>query len=326
MEQIPLVSIIMPVYNAREYLHQSIGSILAQTCGDFELILIDDGSRDDSLEICRKYAEADSRIRVLHKENGGPGAARNFGLDRARGEYILFVDSDDTVEARCLEVTVGLAQQHQAEAVFYNFDILTPEGRILESGQEHPIRDGLYTPDEVFGLTYEKNGYVFSLLCDKLLKRSCFENLRFLPLRMCEDEVLFPRLLARCDRVCMTEQILYHYYHRSGSVMHQSFGTRNMDQLYAYFDRFQFYLQTDRRELSHIAGRTYWDNLRQHCIKYDLKDRALGREWQSAKKQFNSVLFHLWRNPQITWKDKLQQILFFFSPSAFKRYIQYRSK
>lgn len=94
----PKISVIVPVYNAEKYLHRCIDSILNQTFPDFELLLIDDGSKDQSGEICDEYAKKDSRVKVFHKENGGVSSARNVGIDNAVGEYICFCDSDDWVE------------------------------------------------------------------------------------------------------------------------------------------------------------------------------------------------------------------------------------
>lgn len=91
----PKVSVIVPVYNAGKYLHRCIGSIMAQTYTDFELLLVDDGSTDGSGKICDEYAQKDSRIRVFHKENGGAASARNVGLDNACGEWIAYIDGDD---------------------------------------------------------------------------------------------------------------------------------------------------------------------------------------------------------------------------------------
>ena len=93
----PKISIIIPVYNTENYLHCCIDRILAQTYTDFELLLIDDGSTDKSSKICDEYAEKDSRIRVIHKENGGANAARKLGIEKANGEYVIFVDSDDSI-------------------------------------------------------------------------------------------------------------------------------------------------------------------------------------------------------------------------------------
>lgn len=322
----PKVSIIMPVYNGQNYLLQSVGSILLQTYEDFELILVDDGSKDDSYAVCLKLAEQDARIRLFQKENGGPGSARNYGLDRATGEYILFADADDVLEHTCLETAIALAQGNDADAVIYNFDVLTPEGEIIEAGEVHPIKNTVLSAEEVFALTYQKNGYVFPILCNKLLKRDCFADLRFLPLRMCEDEVIFPRLMDRCKRICMTGQVLYHYYERSGSVMHQQFSARNFDQLFSYFDRYAFYLETGREALAHMAGRSYWENVRQHCILCDFSDKNIQKEHKKAKNHFNSVFFKLLKNPQLCFKEKIHIWVYFASPTLYKRYILFRSK
>ena len=101
--QVPLVSIIVPVYNAEEYLNRCVDSILSQTMTDFELLLIDDGSKDDSGRICDEYSEKDARVRVFHKPNGGVSSARNLGLDNAKGKWITFVDADDRCSCNYLE-------------------------------------------------------------------------------------------------------------------------------------------------------------------------------------------------------------------------------
>ena len=95
-ERTPLISVIVPIYKAEKYLHRCVDSLLAQTFQDFEVLLVDDGSPDRSGEICDEYAKKDSRVRVFHKENGGVGSARNLGLKASKGEWIAFLDSDDT--------------------------------------------------------------------------------------------------------------------------------------------------------------------------------------------------------------------------------------
>ena len=102
----PTISVIVPVYNAEKYLRRCIDSVLAQTYADFELLLIDDGSKDKSGEICDEYAQKDARVRVFHKENGGVSSARNLGLDNAKGEWVTFVDSDDYIKSRFLESAI----------------------------------------------------------------------------------------------------------------------------------------------------------------------------------------------------------------------------
>lgn len=122
------VSVIVPVYQVEAYLAKCLDSILAQTFTDFELILVDDGTRDDCPRIMMRYAAMDARIRCIHKENGGLSSARNAGLDIARGEYIAFVDSDDTVEPTMLADAVAAAQRTGAQLVIYNYRLVTENG------------------------------------------------------------------------------------------------------------------------------------------------------------------------------------------------------
>lgn len=122
------VSVIVPVYQVEAYLAKCLDSILAQTFTDFELILVDDGTRDDCPRIMTRYAAMDARIRCIHKENGGLSSARNAGLDIARGEYIAFVDSDDTVEPTMLADAVAAAQRTGAQLVIYNYRFVTEDG------------------------------------------------------------------------------------------------------------------------------------------------------------------------------------------------------
>ena len=115
----PLISIIVPVYNTEKYLHRCIDSILIQTFTDFELLLIDDGSKDRSGEICDEYAKNDSRVRVFHKENGGVSSARNLGLDNAKGEWISFVDADDYLNDDSLSI---LSQNLDVDLIIASYE------------------------------------------------------------------------------------------------------------------------------------------------------------------------------------------------------------
>lgn len=125
----PMVSIIMPVYNVEKYIRGSIDSVLAQTYTDFELIIVDDGSPDYSPQICDEYASKNNRIRVIHKLNGGLSSARNTGVDHANGKYILFIDSDDTIEPDLLEKVVPVAEKENADVTIFGIKtVVTKNG------------------------------------------------------------------------------------------------------------------------------------------------------------------------------------------------------
>lgn len=190
-----LVSIIVPVYNAEKYLDKCIQSILCQTYDNFELILIDDGSSDRSLNICLSYREQDPRIVVLHQDNEGASAARNAGLDLCRGAYISFADSDDTMESNFLEVLVDALRSHNADAVRCNTDAETAEKvTTFETFYDWLLMD-----------------IISSQLWMFLFKRELWNELHMPVGRYAEDAMILHQVLRRASSVVLLKDELYHY-------------------------------------------------------------------------------------------------------------------
>ena len=127
----PAISIIVPIYNVERYLCECIDSIIAQTFVDWELLLIDDGSTDNSRLICEDYASKDKRIRVTHKPNGGVSSARNLGLDHAQGEYLTFVDADDWIDKDNLEICVSAMEQNRLDVLQFPFKRIGADGKVM---------------------------------------------------------------------------------------------------------------------------------------------------------------------------------------------------
>ena len=189
----PVVSIIVPVYNTEKFLHRCIDSILTQTYTDFELLLIDDGSKDSSGSICDEYAEKDSRVRVFHKENGGVSSARNLGLDNAQGEWITFVDSDDYIEENYLKSFEG---NLDADLVVGNM-IICEVGKSPRGINAH-IVPGKYSPIQIV-LQGHLNTSPFLAPWGKMFRRECIADLRFNTLmRIGEDNHFNLLILSQC--------------------------------------------------------------------------------------------------------------------------------
>ena len=212
----PLISVIVPVYNVEQYLPKCVDSILAQTYQNLEIILVEDGTKDRSGEICDAYAEKDPRIKVIHKENGGLSSARNAGMDVARGEYFGFVDSDDWIEPETYESLMELARKYDADLVCggrYDVDGATGERTI-----------GLCPQKEECLSSMEMLGRVFiwdncdSAAWDKLYRRHLFDGIRY-PLGMVsEDIAIFYKLMEKVNRVALCNKPLYNYFHRENSI------------------------------------------------------------------------------------------------------------
>lgn len=210
----PKVSIIVPVYKAEAYLHRCVDSILDQTFTDFELLLIDDGSPDRSGEICDEYAQKDSRIRVIHKENGGVSSARQRGLDEAVGEYTIHADPDDWVEPNMLEELYKKAKQDDADIVicdyFNNIGTKQTICRQCPSSLE---------PKQVLMELFQQ---LHGSCCNKLARRVCYKQYGIeFPrgINYCEDLFTWVQFLSHKEvKVAYLNKAFYHYFDNPESI------------------------------------------------------------------------------------------------------------
>ncbi len=214
-------SFIIPVYNCIQYLEECVKSVLSQTISDFEILLIDDGSTDGSGEFCDSLMEQDSRVRVFHKKNEGAGSARNMGIDRAVGEYILFIDGDDTIEPDCLETIDPMLADKKSLPVFgMSFDYWK-DGVIAKTEQFGTAFPGISELSEVAEKLpefFEDN--VLSSACNKvfpavLLRKN---NIKFAEsIALYEDLEFVLRCLLFFERINVADKSLYHYRHQLGN-------------------------------------------------------------------------------------------------------------
>ena len=226
------VSIIVPVYNTEKYLHQCIDSILAQTYTDLEIILVDDGSPDNSGEICDEYAAKDARVRVFHIENGGVSNARNYGLDRISGECVMFVDSDDLVKPDYCRIMVDAMQKTDARIVTC----------LHMSGKTHSVEefDWLKTKDVPYQTisldTYRyTNKYAHSIIWGGLYRADLIGNLRFTQdLFVGEDTLFFAQLLKKARQLTFVEEELYYYRYLDTSLAHAQYNARQSTEITAW--------------------------------------------------------------------------------------------
>ena len=208
----PAISIIIPVYNAENYLRRCIDSVLSQSFTDFELILVDDGSKDKSPQICDEYASQDTRVRVIHKANGGVSAARNDGLDIAKGEYITFIDSDDWVEREYLET---LSNYRDYDIVFFSHRLIYEDGYISEFLFEAKEGDKQNIWEIVASLRKNAVGSNFyGYTWNKMFRRDIIEKykIRFIEgLRISEDEVYTLDYCTHAKSIKVLPLCLYNY-------------------------------------------------------------------------------------------------------------------
>lgn len=243
-----LVSVIIPVYKVEKYLRQCVDSVLAQTYHNLEIILIDDGSPDSSGDICEEYAGRDSRIRVIHQENGGLSKARNTGLSNAHGEYITFIDSDDFVDPRYVETLLKMTTENDASISCIDFkyfrdnDITTPDRR---THYIHISDNSEYLE----GILYQAIGNTAAW--GRLYKNSVFETERFTEGILYEDLDLIYRLLLSKGKVVWSDAKLYYYRKNPQSILH-SFSIKRSDVL-DVTDRMADFMAANCRQLLRAA-------------------------------------------------------------------------
>ena len=209
-----LVSIIAPVYNVEKYIDRCVSSIVGQTYGNWELILVDDGSPDNSGLLCDKLAQSDQRIRVIHKKNGGVSSARNEGLNQAHGEWVMFVDSDDWMTPDCVEKSLQYIVRNKLDVLQFNFFITDDNGVIAKEGYSNPNSFSLedYVREKLVGVNVWQGIYRRSVIEDN--------HVRFnTEMKYAEDGVFVCEVLSHSKRIMHVEDALYFYYYNNESVM-----------------------------------------------------------------------------------------------------------
>ncbi len=212
----PLISVIVPCYNVEKYLPRCINSIINQTYNNLEILLVDDGSPDQCGEICDKYAKKDKRIKVIHKENGGLSDARNIALDLSRGEYILFIDSDDYVATNHIEHLYNMMLTSHADmAIEWGQTFYEGTTPIIDTldGKKSVILD---SEEALMNMFYQKDFDTSAWA--KLYKRSLFDGIRYPKGWLYEDLPTTYRLIQKCTKIVFSNYKSYYYLLRHNSI------------------------------------------------------------------------------------------------------------
>ncbi len=284
----PTITIITPVYKVEQYLDRCVESILAQTFKDFELILVDDGSPDKCPQMCDEWAKKDGRIRVIHQENQGQAVARNNALDIAKGEYISFVDSDDYIHPKYLEILLTNAEKNNAKVSVCSYK------RTAKSGDFQPLQGGyaVYNGKEYVqkGLLGEINCGVW-LLWDKLFKKECWDNIRLPVGRINEDNATVYKILYECEKVAVCEDILYYYFENQNSTVLQSFKPKHLDWLLVPQEMIAYFTERKDQILVDKCNKMYLSSLEDMLCKVrrNLNDENIEKElYIKLKKQYKT--------------------------------------
>lgn len=224
------ISIIIPIYNVAEYLDTTVNSSLNQTYKDIEIILVDDGSTDCSGLLCDEFKKKDDRIKVIHKENGGLSSARNAGVGRANGNYVLFLDGDDYLRNDAVERLVEVLKDYPSDIIQFEYiEVDNHERAILQELDNDAVGDVFqaFTPKEFFCYLYQKGG-VYASGCTKLFKKELIQSIPFRNIRH-EDEMWCTEAFQHEMTVTYISDVLYYYVMRENSIIHSQFNRNKLD-------------------------------------------------------------------------------------------------
>ena len=280
-----LVSIIVPVYNAEQYISRCISCILDQTYRNIELILVDDGSSDKSAQIIDEESGKDKRIVVIHKINGGASDARNMGLSMCRGSYICFVDADDIIDPEYVMTMLSIAKEYDCDIVQCDYKKVNSRDIIFTRGDN---KISVVSSTDMLNRIYSESNVDTIVLWNKLFKKSVIADIRFPVGIMFEDEVFCPRVIYNASRIAITNSTLYYYYHNNNSVMNMEYSKKKLDIFTALKLRMDFYCKCGLKDLYDKDLYKYMNKLLQNIYlvkksqiadKSSIKRRLISDYW-----------------------------------------------
>ncbi|MFG6340471.1 MAG: glycosyltransferase [Lachnospiraceae bacterium] len=250
------ISVIVPVYNIEPYVERCIRSILSQTYNNLEVIIINDGSTDNSGSICHRLALSDSRIRVIDQKNAGLSEARNTGLRIAQGTYIAFVDGDDYIDEKMYEILHKRLVQENSDLALCNISYVDENRQCIDKKRFHLGNDVL--GEEAFWRGYYGEFLIpYVVSWNKLYKRELFKDIAFDKGKIHEDEFILHKIISQCKSISIINDCLYYYVQRTGSIMGSSYNIRRLQAVEAFERRLDYFAQKDMQFISPTMSRIF---------------------------------------------------------------------
>ena len=312
-----MISIIVPVYNVKDYLHYAMESLFRQTYKDFEVILVNDGSTDDSLRLCEDYARKYENIHLFHKENGGLSDARNFGVTKANSDWIFFLDPDDYLEEYTLELIVKIHEEHHADLISTKVKTTSKYNAYTSYQLQESDYKGLAPIKKEKALELMLDDKIATVsACAKLYHRSILETVPFPVGKIYEDFYVVGQHLALADKIVISPLETYNYYRREGSIVRSTF----TEKRYEFFDAVAKNEEVVRKE--YIQNEELLQSLQAKKILGGFV--VIGAKADSGLKDFSKdkellrvEMSELQKNSKLSWKVKLKYLIFMFSPKLY---------
>lgn len=306
----PIISVIVPVYKVEDYLDRCVESILAQTFTDFELILVDDGSPDNCPAMCDAWAEKDSRIKVIHKENGGLSDARNVGFAASCGEWISFIDSDDYVHPAMLQALHDAVQKFDVKVSSCGF--IRTEGESLERDQA--LEAKLWSAEDF----YMQRNVNATVAWGKLYHRSVV--LPYPVGKLHEDEFVTYRILFACEQIAVLDAALYGYYQNLQGIMNCAWSSKRLDVFDAFQEQINYFKGLGKEPLQKVSIRNFMNNV---LLQWEAASRLIGANSKCAKeiRRWGRKILWDYRKDKVFTGERNLWIYLRFYPRATRLYI-----
>ncbi len=303
----PLISVVVAVYNSEPYLHRCIESIILQSYKNLQIILVDDGSPDNSGAICDEYAKEDSRITVIHKENGGLSDARNKGIDIAKGEYITFVDADDYISFDFVEVLYGCIKEFDADISVCNIVVFSGE---YAPPKEPSVTVKVFNPKCAIETMLLQREFTNSAN-GKLYAKKLFETSRFTKGILYEDFDLIFDIVDLAQKVVYCSEAEYYYYINQAGIMHENIDERH----FVLIDISKRMLNTFSKKYPTLKNQAYsryifsvfFINDR---IVYNNKQNEFSAEREAFRTEIKKDIFKILKNKYIKFPLKVKAVCF----------------
>ena len=315
-----LVSVITPFYNREQYIEKCINSILRQTHSHWELILIDDGSEDSTAEICKKYMQQDSRIKmIINDRNSGVAYSRNKGLDAAQGEYIIFVDSDDFITSCYIEKLLQIAAEQLCELVQckikWGCSLETQDD--FDKGAHYFMTVNRDRADASRSLQDGRDSRLGGMVCAKLYHRQLFEHIRFPLGKIHEDEAVMHRLVYEANGIACISAEMYYQVDSGSSIMRDVFSKQRYDIIDQLEDRYQFYLEKGLTDCANMTAQ----RIGVHLIELYRQTKVhLKEDNQELMRQYAETLPRYLDSPFMTEEKRQLHLLWLEQPEEGEWY------
>ena len=316
----PLISVIIPVYNIEKYLERCVNSVCNQTYENLEILLVDDGSTDNSGKLCEQLAQKDHRIKVFHKENGGSSSARNLGLANAQGEYVGFVDSDDYVSVDMYQLLYDATVEYHTDVVQVGRDEIDEEGNMLPNICEPPEESEVIASEDFLREMLMHRGDCS--FCTKLIRRELLAGEGFPVGELNEDFKLMVQLLQKTDCVVSLPRQTYHVFYRIGSNTRKE-SKENFSRVYGdcvnNADMVEELVKSKFKNLKDVAFRFGMFQRLEYLLHIPVSQMNREKtQYVEICKYVRRNCLRAWGNPFLTAKNKVYLTLFAIAPKTIR--------